>query len=90
MQDDRLKGLSSRRGARSARPAEVTQWGHSLAGKIVGGQPVIVHHSEGQTGTSVSVLLWADMAVSEEAKAGSLGGISYHSVDNEHVASTKT
>lgn len=66
MQDDGLKGLSSRCGTRPARPAEVTQWGNSLASEIISGQPIIVHHSEGQTGTPVPVLLRADMAVKKQ------------------------
>ncbi len=66
MQYNRLKGLSSRRGTWPARPAEVTQWGNSLASEIISGQPIIVHHSEGQTGTPVPVLLRADMAVKKQ------------------------
>lgn len=69
VEDDGLKGLSSRCGTRPARPTEVTQWGHSLASEIISGQPIIVHHSEGQTGTPVPVLLRADMAVMEKMES---------------------
>lgn len=63
MQDHWLDGLAGSRGVGSSWPAEVTEGGHSLPSKVVGGQPVIVHHSEGQTGKPVSVLFRAHMTI---------------------------
>lgn len=62
MEDYGLDALAGRRGVGSARPAEVAERGHGLAGKVVGGEPVVVHHSEGQAGEPVSVVLGADVA----------------------------
>lgn len=62
VQDGWLDTLASRRGVRSPRPAEVAERSHGFPSKVVGGEPVVVHHSEGQTGKPMSVLLRTDVA----------------------------
>lgn len=62
VEDGGLDALPGWRGVRSPRPAEVAERGHGFTGKVVGGQPVVVHHSEGQAGEPVSVLFRADVA----------------------------
>lgn len=62
MQDDGLDALARRRGVGSPRPAEVTERSHGFAGKVVGGEPVVVHHRKGQAGEAVSVVLGTDVA----------------------------
>lgn len=66
MEDDRLDALPGWRGVGSAGPAEVAERRHSLAGKVVGGEPVVVHHSEGQAGEPVAVVLGADVAARQQ------------------------
>lgn len=61
VQNDGLDILSCSRGVGSPRPAEVAEWSDSFSSKVVGRQPVIVHHSEGQTGVPVPVLFRTDM-----------------------------
>lgn len=61
VQNDRLDALASWCGVRSPGPAEVTERCDGVAGKVVGRKPVVVHHGEGQTGISVSVLLRTDV-----------------------------
>lgn len=68
MQDGGLDALAGRRGVGSSRPAEVTERSHGFTGEVVGGEPVVVHDGEGQTGEAVSVLLRTDVA-------GGQGGI---------------
>lgn len=62
MQDGGLDALAGWRGVGSSRPAEVAERSHGLAGEVVGGEPVVVHDGEGQTGEPVSVLLRTDVA----------------------------
>lgn len=74
MENEGLDILPGRWCIRSPWPAEVTQRSDSLAGEIVGRKPVIVHHSEGQTGKSVSVLLRTDVAEKKMRTRTKLGG----------------
>lgn len=62
VENDRLDAFAGSWGVRSPRPAEVTERSHGFTGKVVGGKPVVVHHSEGQTGKPVSVLFRTDVA----------------------------
>ena len=61
VENDRLDALAGWWGVRSPRPAEVAERSHGFSGEVVGGKPVIVHHSEGQTRKPVSVLLRTDV-----------------------------
>lgn len=62
MQNDRLDALASRWGVRSPRPAEVAERSDGFSSEVVGGQPIVVHHSKGQTGKPVPVLFRTDVA----------------------------
>lgn len=62
VEDGWLDTLPCRRRVWSAGPAEVAERSHGFTGEVVGGEPVVVHHSEGQTGESVSVLFRTHMA----------------------------
>lgn len=71
VEDDGLDALARGRGAGSPRPAEVAERSHGFPGEVVGGEPVVVHHGEGQAGVPVPVLLRADVA----ARHGGEGGV---------------
>ncbi len=62
VENDRLDALAGCWGCRSPRPTEVAERSHGFTGEVVGGKPVIIHHSEGQTGKPVSVLFRTDVA----------------------------
>lgn len=66
VEDDGLDALAGWRGVRSPGPAEVAEGSHGFSGEVVGGEPVVVHHSEGQAGKPVSVLLGTDVATRYE------------------------
>lgn len=51
-------------------PAEIAERSHSFTGEVIGGKPVIVHHSEGQTGKPVSVLFRTHMAGRQKDSSG--------------------
>lgn len=70
VQNDGLDTFARRRCIWPPWPAEVTQRGDGFAGEVVGGQPVVVHHSEGQTGVSVSVLFRTHMAARQRSQSG--------------------
>lgn len=61
VQNDRLDTLAGSWSIWSPWPAEVTKRSHSFTGEVVGGKPVVVHHSEGQTSKPVSVLFRTNM-----------------------------
>lgn len=62
VEDDGLHALPRRRGVGPPRPAEVAERSHGFPGKVVGGEPVVVHDGEGQAGEAVSVVFGADVA----------------------------
>lgn len=62
VQDDGLNALPGRGGVGSPRPAEVAERRHGFPGEVVGGEPVVVHHGEGQTREPVSVLFGTHVA----------------------------
>lgn len=62
VENDGLDAFAGWWGVWSPWPAEVTERSHGFTGKVVSGKPVVVHHSEGQTGKPVSVLFRTDMA----------------------------
>lgn len=62
VENDRRDALAGWWGIWSPWPAEVAERSHGFTGEVVGGKPVIIHYSEGQTGKPVSVLFRTDMA----------------------------
>lgn len=62
MKDEGLDTLAGRGGVGSPRPAEVAERSHGLTGEVIGGEPVVVHHREGQAGETVAVLFGTDVA----------------------------
>lgn len=73
VQDDGLDALSGRGGVGPPRPAEVAERSHSFARKVVGGEPVVVHHREGQAGEAVAVVLGTHVAAGHAGWSGDRG-----------------
>ncbi|KAJ8364131.1 hypothetical protein SKAU_G00129620 [Synaphobranchus kaupii] len=54
-EDDEEEGRTAC--APSANPTEVTQGSNGLPGKVIGGQPIVVHHSEARVGSGLACYL---------------------------------
>lgn len=73
VQDDGLDALSGQGRVGPPWPAEVAERSHGFARKVVGGEPVVVHHREGQAGEAVAVVLGTHVAAGHAGWSGDRG-----------------